>query len=118
MANVQWGEWNFILNFDISTVSSSLLDVFNVVETSNSSSKSSSLSILEVNLNLVVSHTFEHLFCKFEETDRFDISFVGSVEQFTLKDGAPHVGRGYTVRCGASTSLPRRPPAPQELLPS
>jgi hypothetical protein len=70
------------LNFNVSTVSSSLLDVFNVVKTGNSSSKSGSLSILEVNLNLVVGHTFEHLFSKFEETNRLDVSFVGSVEKF------------------------------------
>ena len=81
MANVQVGVWNLILNLNLSTISSSHCDVFSMVEASGGTSQGSSLSILEVNLDSVVSHTFEHLTGQFEETERFDISLVSIVEK-------------------------------------
>jgi hypothetical protein len=83
MADVQVGVRNLILNFDsISNSSSSLLDVLSMVEAGGGTSKGGSLSILEVNLDFVISHTLEHLTGQFEETERFDISLVGIVEKF------------------------------------
>jgi hypothetical protein len=56
VAYVHTGEWDFILSFDVTTVSSSLFDVLFVVEASSGTSKSSSLTVLKVNLNLVIHH--------------------------------------------------------------
>jgi hypothetical protein len=80
MAYVQVGEWNFILNLNISIISSSLLDVLNMIEAGSSTSKTSSLSVLEVDLDLVISHTFKHLTGEFEPSKRYNFCWVLIVE--------------------------------------
>ena len=81
VADIQVGEWDLILNLYTLTTSSSHLDVFSVIKASCGTSKSSSLSVLEVNLDFIISHTFHHLTSHFKETKRFDIGFVGIVEK-------------------------------------
>ena len=57
MTDVQVSVWNLVLNLNIHTISSSFLYVLNMAEAGNGTSQGSSLSILEMNLNLVVGHT-------------------------------------------------------------
>jgi len=47
-------------------------DVLFVVEAGSSTCKSCSLSILEMNFEFILVHTFQHLSCHFEETERFE----------------------------------------------
>ena len=69
VADIQDSKWNLILNLDFHIRSSTLLDVLDVVEAGGCTSKNSSLSVLEMNLNFVICHTFKHLFAQFEETE-------------------------------------------------
>ena len=82
VADVQVSVWDFILNLNIFTISSTLLDIFNMVKAGGGTSESSSFTILEVNLNFIISHTLKHLSSEFEEAKGLDISFVGIVEDF------------------------------------
>jgi len=82
VADVQICIWDLILNFKISSISSSLLDVFNMVKASNSTRECSSLSVLEVDLNFVVGHTLKHLISHFKPSKGLDISRVGFAENF------------------------------------
>lgn len=81
MANVKVSEWNFILNINVSHISSTLLNILNVIKASSCSCKSSSLSILEVDLDFVIGHTLQHLMCQFEPSKRFDVGFICIVKK-------------------------------------
>lgn len=68
VADIQSGNWDFILDFHISGISSSCSDVFNMIETGNSTWKSLSLTELEVYLELIINQAFHHLFSDCERS--------------------------------------------------
>jgi hypothetical protein len=75
VTDIQIGVWNNIFNLVLWLITSVLIsqDVLLVIEASSGSCKGSSLSVLEVDLDVILIHAFQHLFGNFKESKRLEL---------------------------------------------